>query len=103
MDIKQILLIVLFCIEIALVVGIAIFLLFREIRAIKYEKENRKLAIKEILTGAKEVCDDNVRILQENMMLKLENEMLKQKNKELEIKCQKQKTKKATKKTIKSK
>lgn len=103
MDIRQILVIILLSVETAVVVGIAIFLLCREIRAIKYEKENRKLAIKEILTGAKQVCDDNVRILQENMMLKLENEILKQKNKELEIKCQKQKAKKMTQKTTKSK
>ena len=95
MEVKDILMIILFVMEFLIVIGIGIALLLREIRKVKFEKENREMAIREILVNSKQVCDDNIKLISENVELKLQNEILKKQNKELTEKCQKKTKKKA--------
>ena len=93
----NIFMIVLLSLEILFLITFLIMYVWKEKRIAKYEKENRKLAIKEILEGAKDICDDNIRLTEKVMVLKIENQILKETNKELEEKCKKSK-KKTTKK-----
>lgn len=86
MEIEKILLIILLSVEIAFVAAFLIVYACKSARKAKYEKENRELAIEEILKSAKELCDDNTRILAENVKLKLDNLILEAENKELKEK-----------------
>lgn len=71
MEIKDILMLILFSAETLFIIGFGIVLICREIRKTRYENENRKLAIKEICESSKQVCDDNIRLIEKNVILEL--------------------------------